>query len=202
MNMKRSSIIQLSLLGFVLLIAMNGCGSYNSIVTKEEAMTAQWKQVGVAYQARMDKTKNLLEIVQSAGEFEKSTLMEVIDARSKATSIQLSVDDLSEENIKKFQKAQDALGSSLGKLMAIAESYPQLQTVTAFRDFQAQYEGMENRIATERRRFNETGQDYNTYIRRFPRNIWSNIFGFEKKGYFEASEGSENAPDIRSLKNQ
>jgi LemA protein len=198
--MKKSTIIQLSLLGALLLIGMNSCGSYNSFVTKEEALTAQWKQVGVAYQARMDKTKNLLEIVQTAGDFEKSTLMDVINARSRATSIQLSVDELTPENIAKFQKAQEALGSSLGRLMAIAESYPNLKTVDAFRDFQAQYEGMENRIATERRRFNEVGQDYNTSIRRFPKNLWASMFGFEKKAYFEASEGADVAPDIKQMK--
>jgi LemA protein len=198
--MNKSTIILLSVLGFILLIFMNGCSSYNSMVTKEEGLTAQWQQVEVAYQARLDKTKNLLEIVQSAGDFEKSTLMEVIQARSRATSISLSVDELTPENMAKFQKAQEALGSSLGRLMAIAENYPQLQTVSAFRDFQAQYEGMENRIATERRRFNEAGRVYNTYIRRFPKNLWANSFGFDKKAYFNSVEGADVAPDIKSLK--
>ncbi len=198
--MNKSTIILLSVLGALMLVFMNGCSAYNSMVTKEEGVTAQWQQVEVAYQARMDKTKNLLEIVQSAGDFEKSTLNEVIEARSKATSIQLSVDELTPENLAKFQKAQESFGSSLGRLMAIAENYPQLQTVTAFRDFQAQYEGMENRIATERRRFNETGRDYNTYIRRFPKNVWAGMFGFEKKAYFESTEGADVAPDIKSLR--
>jgi LemA protein len=186
-------------LGLLLILVFHGCSTYNSFVKKEEGVTAQWQQVEVAYQARMDKSKNLLEIVKGAADFEKKTLMEVIEARSKATSIQLSVDDLTEENIAKFQKAQDALGSSLGRLMAIAESYPQLQAVGAFRDFQAQYEGMENRIATERRRFNETAQDFNTNIRRFPGNIYAGIFGFEKKAYFKSSEGAEKAPDLETM---
>ncbi|MCK6649444.1 MAG: LemA family protein [Bacteroidia bacterium] len=181
-------------------MGFNGCGSYNSMVTKDEGVTAQWQQVEVAYQARMDKTKNLFEIVQGAADFEKGTLKEVMEARSAATQIKLSVDDLTEENLAKFQKAQDAFGSSLGRLMAVAENYPQLQAVGAFRDFQAQYEGMENRIATERRRFNEVAQDYNTYIRRFPRNIWAGMFGFDKRAYFQASEGAENAPDIKSMR--
>lgn len=198
--MKKSTIVLLVIAGLFLLIGFNGCGSYNSMVTKDEGVTAQWQQVEVAYQARMDKTKNLFEIVQGAADFEKGTLKEVMEARSAATQIKLSVDDLTEENLAKFQKAQDAFGSSLGRLMAVAENYPQLQAVGAFRDFQAQYEGMENRIATERRRFNEVAQDYNTYIRRFPRNIWAGMFGFDKRAYFQASEGAENAPDIKSMR--
>ena len=186
-------------LALILILFMHGCSTYNSMVKKDEGVIGQWQQVEVAYQARMDKTKNLLEIVKGAADFEKSTLMEVVEARSKATSIQLSVDDLTEENIAKFQKAQDALGSSLGRLMAIAENYPQLKAVDAFRDFQAQYEGMENRISTERRRFNESAQDFNTTIRRFPSNIYAGLFGFEKKAYFKASEGAEEAPDIKDM---
>lgn len=198
--MKKSTIVLLVIAGLFLLIGFNGCGSYNSMVTKDEGVTAQWQQVEVTYQARMDKTKNLFEIVQGAADFERGTLKEVMEARSAATQIKLSVDDLTEENLAKFQKAQDAFGSSLGRLMAVAENYPQLQAVGAFRDFQAQYEGMENRIATERRRFNEVAQDYNTYIRRFPRNIWAGMFGFDKRAYFQASEGAENAPDIKSMR--
>jgi LemA protein len=198
-NMSKSRIAMLAVVGGLLLIIMNGCGSFNSMVTKEEGVVAQWQQVEVAYQARMDKTKNLFEIVKQAGEFERGTLNDVIEARSKATSIQLNADDLTEENLAKFQKAQESFGSSLGRLMAIAENYPNLKTVDAFRDFQAQYEGMENRIATERRRFNETGQNYNTYIRKFPKSLWAGLFGFERKAYFQASEGAEDAPDIKSM---
>jgi LemA protein len=166
----------------------------------DEGVTGQWQQVEVAYQARMDKTKNLFEIVQSAADFEKTTLQQVMEARSQATRIQLTGDDLTPEKLAQFEKAQNAFGSALGRLMAVAENYPQLQSVGAFRDFQAQYEGMENRIATERRRFNEVAQDYNTYIRRFPRNIWAGIFGMEKRGYFESQEGAETAPDIKSMR--
>lgn len=198
--MNKGTIALLVVLGLILMVAFNGCGTYNSLGKKDEAVTGQWQQVEVAYQARMDKTKNLFEIVQSAADFEKSTLKEVIEARSKATSIQIDASKLTPEKLAEFQKAQDAFGASLGRLMAVAESYPQLQAVQAFRDFQAQYEGMENRIATERRRFNEMAQDYNTYIRLFPRNIWAGMFGFEKRAYFQSSEGAENAPDIKSMK--
>ena len=198
--MKRGTIILLSVLGFFALIAFNGCNTFNTLSTKDEAVTGQWQQVEVAYQARMDKTKNLFEIVQGAADFEKQTLSDVIAARSKATSINIDASNLTPEKLAEFQKAQDAFGTSLGRLMAVAEQYPQLQAVGAFRDFQAQYEGMENRIATERRRFNEVAQDFNTSIRRFPRNVWAGIFDFNRRGYFESSEGAENAPDIKSMR--
>lgn len=198
--MKKGTII-LAVIGLlVLLIGFNGCSSYNSMVTMDEGVTAQWQQVEVAYQARMDKTKNLFEIVQSAADFEKTTLAEVMEARSKATSIRLDADDLTPEKLAAFEKAQNAFGASLGRLMAVAENYPQLQSVQAFRDFQAQYEGMENRISTERMRFNEAAREFNTYIKRFPRNIWAGIFSFERRGYFESQEGAETAPDIKSMR--
>lgn len=198
--MKKGTIALLVVLGLIVLIAFNGCSTFNSLGKKDEAVTGQWKQVEVAYQARMDKTKNLFEIAQSAADYEKGTLTAVIEARSKATSIKIDADNLTEEKLAEFQKAQDAFGSSLGRLMAISESYPQLMAVQSFRDLQTQYEGMENRISTERRRFNEMAQDYNTYIRMFPRNIWAGMFGFEKRAYFKASEGAEDAPDIKGMK--
>ncbi|CAN5431719.1 LemA family protein [soil metagenome] len=200
--MKKGTII-LAVIGlFVLLIGFNGCSSYNSMVTMDEGVTAQWQQVGVAYQARMDKTKNLFEIVQSAADFEKTTLAEVMEARSKATSIQINADNITPEKLAEFEKAQSAFGSSLGRLMAVSENYPQLQSVQAFRDFQAQYEGMENRISTERMRFNEAAQGMNTYIRKFPKNIWAGMFGFQKRAYFESQAGAETAPDIKSMRDK
>ncbi|MCT4562069.1 MAG: LemA family protein [Crocinitomicaceae bacterium] len=183
----------------VALLFFHGCSTYNSLVKKEEGVTAQWQQVEVQYQARMDKTENLLEIVKRAADFEKSTLSEVVEARAKATSIQLNVDELTEENLEKFQAAQESFGRSLGRLMAVAENYPNLKSVEAFRDFQAQYEGMENRIAVERYRFNEICQKYNTSIRRFPSNVYAQMFGFDKKAYFKSSEGAEKAPSIKDM---
>lgn len=200
--MKKGTII-LAVIGlFVLLIGFNGCSSYNSMVTMDEGVTAQWQQVEVAYQARMDKTKNLFEIVQTAADFEKTTLMEVMEARSKATSIQINADNITPEKLAEFEKAQNAFGSSLGRLMAVAENYPTLQSVGAFRDFQAQYEGMENRISTERMRFNEAAKNLNTTIRKFPKNIWAGMFGFEKRAYFESQAGADTAPDIKSMRDK
>jgi len=175
------------------------CNTLGIFFDADEGITQQWKQVEVAYQARMDKTKNLLAIVQKAANFEKSTLKEVMEARSAATQVRLNVDQLTPENVAKFQKAQDAFGSSLGRLMAVAANYPQLQSVGAFRDFQAQYEGMEDRISTERRRVNEEVGSYNTAIRRLPKKIWASLFDFERRGYFEAAKGSSNAPDISNM---
>ncbi|MEI8203307.1 MAG: LemA family protein [Bacteroidota bacterium] len=195
--MKKSWIVWGIVIFLFLVVVLWLKSGYNNMVTMNEGVSAQWKQVEVAYQARMDKTKNLLEIVKGAANFEKSTLQAVMEARSKATSIQINADNLTPEKLAEFQKAQSGFGSSLGRLMAVAENYPQLQAVQSFRDFQAQYEGMENRISVERRKFNEVVQAYNTFIRRFPNNILSGMFGFEKKAYFASDEKAKDAPDIK-----
>jgi LemA protein len=193
--MKKSTIIWIVVGAVVLFI----WSQFNSMSKMDEGINKQWQQVEVAYQARMDKTKNLFKIVQSAANFEKGTLKEVIEARSAATKIQINVDELTEENMAKFQKAQDQFGQSLGRLMAISENYPDLKAVQGFRDFQAQYEGMENRIATERVRFNEVVGDFNAGIRTFPKNLLAGIFGFTKRAYFKSAEGSELAPEIEVM---
>lgn len=200
--MTTSRIVLFSVLGLILLIFVNGCSTYNNLVKKEEGVTKAWKQVEVQYQARMDKTKNLFEIVMANAEYEKTTLKDIVEARANATRITVNIDDMTQENLDKFQKAQDQFGQALGRLLAVSESYPDLKAAEAFRDFQAQYEGMENRIAKARGDFNDIVGDYNTYVRRFPRNIWAGMFGFEKKAYFQAQEGAETAPDIRSMRNQ
>jgi LemA protein len=188
-------------LGIIALLLFMGYsyfkGKYNSMVNMDELVTAQWQQVENVYQSRMDKSKNLMEIVKGAANFEKSTLQDVIEARSKATSIQINGDDLTPEKLAAFQKAQEGFGNSLGRLMAVAERYPELQAVQAFRDFQAQYEGMENRISVERMKFNEVVREFNTFIRRFPNNFIAGMFDFQKRPYFEAVEGAEQAPDIK-----
>ena len=200
--MKKGTII-LGVIGLlILLFGVKACNTQKALATMDEGVTAQWRQVEVAYQARMDKTKNLFEIVQSAADFEKSTLTEVMEARSKATSVQINADNLTPEKIAEFEKAQNAFGSSLGRLMAVSENYPQLQAVQGFRDFQAQYEGMENRISTERMRFNEAVQNLNTYIRQFPTNIYAGMFGYQKRAYFEAQAGADTAPDIKSMRDK
>ena len=183
-------------LGIVLLIVLWAISFYNGTVGQNEDVTKQWSNVENAYQLRADKTKNLVEIIKGSAEFENTTMREVVEARAKATSITIDADNLTPENIKAFEQAQAQFTGSLSRLMATIEAYPNLQTTAAFRDFQAQYEGMENRIGVERRKYNDVARDFNTRIKRFPGNLLAKLFGFTEKGYFEAQEGTENAPDI------
>lgn len=183
-------------LGAIGLIALWTMSFYNGTITASESVDKVWGDVLVRYQERADKTKNLVEIIKGSAEFENTTLREVVEARAKATSITLDGDNLTPENIKAFQEAQDNFTGALSRLMATVESYPNLKTTDAFRDFQAQYEGMENRISVERRKFNEAVRAFNVRIKRFPGNMLAGVFGFQEKGYFEAAEGTENAPDI------
>lgn len=194
--MKRSLILPLVLVGIVALIAFWAMGFQRSTTGLNEAVAEQASNVENAYQLRADKTKNLVEIVKGAAEFEKTTLTDVIEARSKASSIQLNTDDLTPEKIAEFEAAQAKFSGALSRLMVTVEQYPNLKATDAFRDLQAQYEGMENRIGVERRKFNEVARTFNTKIKQFPGNMLAGMFGFTEKGYFKAQEGTENAPDI------
>ena len=184
---------------FFLLIASTnfyGCG-YNKLVTLEEGVNSAWSQVENQYQRRADLIPNLVSTVQGSADFEKSTLTEVTDARSRVGQIKLSADDLSDpEKFQAFQKAQDQLSSALSRLLVVSENYPQLRSNENFLQLQSQLEGTENRISVERRRFNETVQNYNTEIRSFPTMIVAKIFGFKDKEYFKSVAGSEKAPDV------
>lgn len=174
---------------------LSSCG-YNEMVAKQESVGGQWAQVETSYQRRADLIPNLVSTVKGYAEFEKSTFVEVTEARSKATSINISADDLTPENMAKFQEAQSQLSGSLSRLLATFERYPELKANQNFLELQAQLEGTENRISVERRKFNEVTKDYNTYIKQFPRNLYAGWFDFEKKGYFEADAGSEKAPKV------
>jgi len=182
-------------LGVIAVIAMWAISLFNGMKRAEIAVGKQWGQVEVAYQARADKSKNLVEIVKGAADYESQTLKDVVAARQKAIEIKLDGDDLTPEKIKAFEEAQANLGGAIGRLLV--ENYPTLQAVQSFRDFQAQYEGMENRIAVERHKFNEVVADYNTRIATFPGNFFAGIFGFKAKEGFSAQAGAENAPDIK-----
>lgn len=184
-------------LGVIAIIALWAMSFYNGTVSANENVQKIWGDVLVQYQARADKTKNLVEIIKGSAEFENTTLREVVEARAKATSITLDADNLTPENIKAFQAAQDNFTGALSRLMATVEAYPNLKTTDAFRDFQAQYEGMENRISVERRNFNDAVRLYNVRVKRFPGNMLAGMFGFTEKGYFEAAAGTENAPEIK-----
>lgn len=182
--------------GLIVLVSQSSCG-YNTMVELDEQVSGQWGQVQNAYQRRADLVPNLVNTVKGAANFEKETLTQVIEARAKATSIQLNADDLSPENIQKFQAAQSQLSGSLSRLLASVEAYPELKANQNFLELQAQLEGTENRISVERQKFNQTVQEYNTYIRSFPRNMYAGWFDFEKKGYFEAEAGAQNAPTVQ-----
>ncbi len=180
----------------LLMVVFSAISSYNNMVTKDEGVTGQWAQVENVYQRRADLIPNLVNTVKGYAAHEKETLEAVINARSKATSTTIDVDNLDAAAIQKFQAAQDGLSSALSKLMVVVERYPDLKANQNFLELQAQLEGTENRIAVERKKFNDTAKDYNTYIRKFPKNIYAGMFGFEKKDYFEAQEGAEVAPTV------
>ena len=185
-----------TIVAIVMALSLSSC-NYNTLVEKQEAVESAWSQVENVYQRRADLIPNLVNTVKGYAAHESETLQGVIEARSKATQITVSADELTEENIKKFQAAQGELQQALGKLLAITENYPDLKANENFRDLQAQLEGTENRITVERQKFNETVKDYNTSIRKFPTNIYAGWFGFEKKGYFEAQAGAEKAPEVK-----
>lgn len=183
-------------LGFLLLMTLfSGCGSYNEMVTMDEAVTANWQQVENQYQRRLDLIPNLVNTVQGYADFEKSTILAVTEARAKIG--QIKVDASNPESLKQFQEAQGQLGSAISRLLVVAEQYPNLKANQNFLDLQAQLEGTENRIANERRVFNESAQSLNSYIRRFPKNIWAGLFGIEKRAYFESDAGAEKAPTVK-----
>lgn len=200
--MKRGTLTLVILVIILAIVGMNACSSRNAMVTQEEAINGAWSEVQNQYQRRLDLIPNIVATVQAEADFEKSTLEAVINARANATKITMSVDQLTPENVQKFQDAQNAVSSTLSRLLAVAENYPDLKTNASFKNLQIDLEGTENRIATARMRFNETVQDYNVSIRRFPRNIWAGVFGFQIKGYFQADEGANKAPDVQELFNK
>ena len=169
---------------------------YNGMVAGEESVSAAWAQVENVYQRRADLIPNLVATVKGYAAHEAATLESVVSARAKATQITVDADDLSPEDIAKFNQAQGELSAALGKLLSITENYPDLKANENFRDLQAQLEGTENRIATERMKFNDTAREYNTNIRKFPNHIVASLFDFEPKGYFEAKEGADVAPVV------
>lgn len=195
--MKKGTIILLVLAAAVVLLLFNGCGSYNSMVNKQENVSSAWSQVENVYQRRMDLIPNLVNTVKGAANFEQKTLTDVIQARANASSIKVDASKLSPEQIQRFQASQGELSQALGRLMVVSEQYPQLQATENFRELQSQLEGTENRIAVERQKFNDVVKDYNAYIRKFPQVLYAGMFGFDKKGYFEAASGAEKAPQVQ-----
>lgn len=196
--MKKSLIVIIVIAAVLGTGLLWGISVNNRLVNAEENVSEAWSQVENNYKRRADLIPQLVSTVQGAANFEKSTLTEVIEARAKATSVQVDANDLSEANVAKFQKAQDALSSALSRsINVVIERYPDIKATKNFQDLQVQLEGTENRITTARGRFNEAVNAYNKMLRRFPNNIVASICGFEKKGYFTAPEGADEPVEVK-----
>lgn len=182
-------------IAFIAATSLSSCG-YNSMVQLDEQVTSQWGQVQNVYQRRADLIPNLVASVKGAANFEQETLTRVIEARAKATSVQVDPTNLTPEAIQKFQASQGQLTAALGRLMVVSERYPELKANQNFLELQSQLEGTENRITVERMKFNDATQQYNTKIRTFPNNMTAGMFGFQKKGYFQAESGSNKTPKV------
>ena len=186
----------LIIVAVVLVIYLWFKSGYNAMVEKQEAVQAQWAQVENVYQRRADLIPNLVATVKGYAQHEQGTLTAVIEARAKATSVNIDPSNITPEQLAQFQEAQDQLSGALSRLLVSIERYPELKANENFMALQAQLEGTENRITVERQKFNETAKDYNQYIRKFPRNIIASMFDFEKVGYFKAQAGAETAPKV------
>lgn len=191
--MKKSIIIIIAVVAVIVIWAVS---MYNGLVTMDESVNSQWANVETQYQLRADLIPNLVNTVKGYASHEKETLEGVVEARSKATQMQVNANDLTPEKLAEYQKAQGAVTSALGKLLAITENYPDLKANQNFLELQAQLEGTENRINVARTNFNNAAQAYNTAIRRFPKSLFASMFGFDKHAYFEAAEGTETAPTV------
>jgi LemA protein len=193
--MKKIKFIKLAI-AVSLLTLFSSCG-YNGMVTRQENVERSWSDVEVQYQRRANLIDNLVETVKGNTQFEKETLVEIVEARAKASSLNVKADQLTPENIEKYQQAQGQLSTALGRFLMITENYPELKANQAFTDLRAELAGTENRVAQATRLFNESVSDYNSFIRSFPNNMTAGMFGFETKGYFKADEGTKNAPKVK-----
>ena len=189
--MKKTGIIIAIVVGVVLLW---GIGAYNGLVKKQEAVTKAWSQVENVYQRRADLVPNLVALVKNYAEYEQGTILAVTEARAKAASTTVNIENYTEGDLQNFEHSQEALGQSMNRLLVAVENYPDLKASENYLTLQAQLAGCENRILTERQRFNETAKAYNQSIRRFPTNLIAKLFGFEKRPYFEAEAGADKAP--------
>ena len=192
--MKKSTIITIVVVAIVAIWAITG---YNGLVKADEAVSTAWSNVENQYQRRADLIPNLVNTVKGYASHEKETLDAVVAARTRATQVTVDAESLTPEKFQEYQKIQNEVGAALGRLLAVAEAYPDLKANTNFLELQAQLEGTENRISVERRNFNEAAKSYNTSIRTFPRSILAGMFGFEKRPYFEAQQGVETVPVVQ-----
>lgn len=196
MKLSKGIIVTLVIVGVLVIIFLWGMGGYNKMVSQEEGVTSAWSQVENVYQRRADLVPNLVATVKGYAAHEQETLEGVVNARAKATQTTIDPANMTPEAMAQFQAAQGELSTALGKLMVVVERYPDLKANQNFLELQAQLEGTENRITVERQKFNEAAKSFNTLIRKFPKNIIAGMFGFERKEYFEAKEGAEEAPKV------
>ncbi len=194
--MNSKNLILIIVLGVLVLFGFRACSGYNSMVGLDENVKNKWANVQSDYQRRADLIPNLVNTVKGAANFEQETLTQVIEARSKATSVQIDPTNITPEKLAEYQQAQAGVTSALGRLLAVVENYPDLKANQNFRDLQAQLEGTENRIKVSRNDFNASVQEYNSSVRRFPNNIFAGMFGFAVKEGFKAEAGSEKAPTV------
>lgn len=195
--MKKSVLIIVIFVAVIVLAALWLASGYNNMVAAQEEVTTRWSNVESQYQRRADLIPNLVNTVKGYAEHESTTLEAVVAARNNASSIKIDPSDMTPEQFAEYQKAQNEVGSAIGRLLAIAESYPDLKANQNFLELQEQLEGTENRIQYARREYNEGVQVYNTMVRRFPNNIIANLFGFDKMSKFEAAEGADVAPTVQ-----
>jgi len=193
--MSTRNITLIVIAGLILLLGGCGCSKYNSLVTGDQSVKNAWSNVETNYQRRTDLYNSVVKTIQGSANFEKSTLTAVIAARASATQVKVDINDPA--SLQKYQAAQGQLQSAFGRLMAVAESYPNLKTTQAFQDFQSQIEGTENRINVARRDYNAAVQSYNLTVKTFPNNLFAGMFGFKEKAYYQADPGSEKNPDIK-----
>jgi LemA protein len=193
--MKTSTLVLVIIAGLVLIIGGCGCVQYNGLVTADQGVKTAWSNVETNYQRRTDLYSSIVKTVSASANFEKSTLTAVVDARAKATSVTVDVNDST--SLARFQAAQAQLQGSFSRLMAVSESYPDLKTTKAFQDFQTDIGGTENRINIARRDYNSSVQDYNLRVKRFPGSIFASMFGYHEKAFYKADEGAQNNPDIK-----
>ncbi len=193
--MKTKSLGLIVVVALILVLGGCGCNSYNGLVKGDQEVKQVWSNVETNYQRRTDLYNSVIKTIEGSANFEKSTLKEVIEARSKATSIQVDIND--PESLAKYQAAQAQLQGAFSRLMAVAEAYPDLKTTKSFQDFQTQIEGTENRINIARQDYNKSVNGYNLQVKTFPNSLFAGMFGFKEKAYYKADAGSEKAPDIQ-----
>ncbi|MEE0948255.1 MAG: LemA family protein [Bacteroidales bacterium] len=194
--MKKKNLVIIIIVALVAIIGIYVFTAYNSLASKDEACLNQWSKVESQYQRRLDLIPNLVSTVKGYAKHEEETLIKVIEARNNATQVKFDANNMSQQQLEQFQQSQDALSSALKGLNIVIERYPDLKANQNFLQLQSQLEGTENRIAVERQRYSDMVNEYNTSIRRFPKNMVASLLGFERKAYFEAQNGAENAPQV------